>query len=125
MAGASDSARAKKARCGCGWPGGLGLTARYRYRRLIDGTEKWGREKRRSGREIHLGWGGNGGEAVPDGGGARSQTAAELYRRQVRAQEAWRRGNSGELEKQVRAARVSEQRRNERGRGEVGVCGDL
>jgi hypothetical protein len=33
MAGAGDSARAKKARGGCGWPGGLGSSARYRYRR--------------------------------------------------------------------------------------------
>jgi hypothetical protein len=33
MAGGSDSAWAIKARGGCGWPGGLGSTARYRYRR--------------------------------------------------------------------------------------------
>jgi hypothetical protein len=76
------------------------------------GQRKQGREKRSSGGEIHLGWGGNGAEAVPDGGGARSPTAAELYRRQIRAQEAWRRGSSGEIEKRVRAAQVSGQRRN-------------
>jgi hypothetical protein len=33
MAGADDSAREKKAHGGCGWPGGLGSTARYRYQR--------------------------------------------------------------------------------------------
>jgi hypothetical protein len=31
MAEASGSTRAKKAHGGCGWPGGLGSTARYRY----------------------------------------------------------------------------------------------
>jgi hypothetical protein len=60
---------------------------------------------------------------VPDGGGARSRTAAELYQWRVRAQEAWRWGRSGELEKRVRAARVSRQRRNERGRGRWGCAG--
>jgi hypothetical protein len=44
-------------------------------------------------------------------------------RRRVRAQEAWRRGSSGELEKRVRAARVSGQRRNMRGRGRWGCVG--
>jgi hypothetical protein len=38
---------------------------------------------------------------------------AELYRRWIRAQEAWRRGSSSELEELVRAARVSVQGRNE------------
>jgi hypothetical protein len=33
MAGAGDSARVKKESGGCDWPGGLGSTARYRYRR--------------------------------------------------------------------------------------------
>jgi hypothetical protein len=33
MAGAGDSTRAKKARGGCSWPGGLGSTTRYWYRR--------------------------------------------------------------------------------------------
>jgi hypothetical protein len=60
---------------------------------------------------------------VPDGGGARSRTAAELYQRRVRAQEAWRWGRSGELEKRVRAAQVSGQRRNERGKGRWGCAG--
>jgi hypothetical protein len=44
------------------------------------GQRKWGREKRRFGGEIHLGWGRNDDEARLDGGGARSQMAAELYR---------------------------------------------
>jgi hypothetical protein len=35
MAGAGDSARAKKARGGCGWPGGLSSTTRYRYWRSL------------------------------------------------------------------------------------------
>jgi hypothetical protein len=87
------------------------------------GQRKWGREKRRSDGEIHLGWSRNGGEAVPDGGGARSRTAAELYRRWVRAQEACRWGSSGELEKRVHVARVSGQRRNEQGRGRWGCAG--
>jgi hypothetical protein len=60
---------------------------------------------------------------VPDDGGARSRTATELYRRRVRAQEAWRRGSFGELEKRTRAAQVSGQRRNERGRGRWGCAG--
>jgi hypothetical protein len=60
---------------------------------------------------------------MPDGGGARSRTTVELYRRRVQAKEAWRRGSSGELEKRVRAARVSGQRRNERGRGRWGCVG--
>jgi hypothetical protein len=33
MAGAGDSTRANRARAGCGWPGGLGSTARDRNRR--------------------------------------------------------------------------------------------
>jgi hypothetical protein len=33
MAGADNSTRAKKARGSCGWPGGLGMTTQYRYRR--------------------------------------------------------------------------------------------
>jgi hypothetical protein len=69
-----------------------------------------GGEKRRSGGEIHLGWGRNDGEAGPDGGRARSRTAAELYRRRIRAQGAWQRGSSSELEERARAARVSGQR---------------
>jgi hypothetical protein len=60
---------------------------------------------------------------VPDGGGARSWTATEPYRWWIRAQEAWRRGSSGELEKRVRAARVSGQRQNERDRGRWGCAG--
>jgi hypothetical protein len=65
----------KNARGGCGWPGGLSSMARYRYRRSPatnrrDGEDKG--ERRRSSREIHLGWSGNGGEAAPDGGEARS-----------------------------------------------------
>jgi hypothetical protein len=60
---------------------------------------------------------------MPDGGGARSRTTVELYRRQVQAKEAWRRGSSDELEKRVRAARVSGQRRNERGWGRWGCVG--
>jgi hypothetical protein len=31
MAGAGDSTRVKEARGGCGWPGGLGTTARCRH----------------------------------------------------------------------------------------------
>jgi hypothetical protein len=42
MAGADDSTLAKGAQGGCGWPGGLGTTARCRHRRLIDGTEGTG-----------------------------------------------------------------------------------
>jgi hypothetical protein len=89
------------------------------------GQRKLGREKRKSGGEIHLGWGGNGGEAGPDGGGARSRTTTEHNQRRVQAQEVWQRGSSDRLEKRMCAARVSGQRRSERGRGKVGVCGDL
>jgi hypothetical protein len=117
MAGAGDSTQAKKARGGCSWLGGLGSTARYRYRRSPATNrrdrENRGGKKKRSGGEIHLGWGENDGEAMPDGGRARSGTVAELYRRRIRAQEAWRRGSSGELEEWVRVARVSVQGRNE------------
>lgn len=52
MARAGDSARAKEARGGCGWPGGLGTTMRCHHRRLIDGTEKMGGEKEKSGRKF-------------------------------------------------------------------------
>jgi hypothetical protein len=51
------------------------------------------------------------------------QTAVELYRRRIRAQGAWRRGSSGELEERACAARVSGQRRNEQGRGKWGCAG--
>jgi hypothetical protein len=69
--------------------------------------------------------------AGPDGGGARPRTVTgarprtvtELYRRRVQVQGVWRRGSSGELEERARAARVSGQRRNERGRGKWGVRG--
>jgi hypothetical protein len=43
MAEAGNSARAKKARGGCGWPGGLGSTTRYRYRRS-PATNRWDKE---------------------------------------------------------------------------------
>jgi hypothetical protein len=76
-----------------------------------------------SGGEIHLGWGRDEGETGLDGGRARSRTATELYQRRIRAQGAWRRGSSGELEELARAARVSGQGRNEQGRGEVGCAG--
>jgi hypothetical protein len=79
------------------------------HQRLIDGTKKTGREKKRSDGEIHLWWGENDGEAVPDDGGARSGTVSELCWGRIRAQEAWRRGSSGELEERVRVARVSVQ----------------
>jgi hypothetical protein len=46
---------------------------------------KWGREKRKSGGEIHFGWSRDEDEARRNGGGARSRTAAELYRRRIRA----------------------------------------
>jgi hypothetical protein len=65
---------------------------------------KQGREKKRSGGEIHLGWGENVGEAVPNGGGAQSGTVAELYRWQIRAQKASRQGSFGELEEWVRSS---------------------
>jgi hypothetical protein len=42
MAGAGDSARAKKARGGRGWPDGLGLAARDWYRRS-PATNRWDR----------------------------------------------------------------------------------
>jgi hypothetical protein len=42
---------------------------------------KWGREKRKYGREIYLGWSRDEGEAGHDSVGARSRTAAKLYRR--------------------------------------------
>jgi hypothetical protein len=71
---------------------------------------KWGREKRKSGGEIYLGWSRDEGEAGRDGGGARSLTAAELHRRRIRAQGAWRRGSSSGLEEPAHAARVSGQR---------------
>jgi hypothetical protein len=71
---------------------------------------KWGREKRKSGGEIHLGWSRDEDGARLNGGAARSRTATELYRRRIRAQGAWRRGSSGGLEEPARAARVSGQR---------------
>jgi hypothetical protein len=71
---------------------------------------KWGREKRKFGGEIHLGWSRDEDEARRNGGRARSRTAAELYRRRIRAQEAWRWGSSGGLEEPARVARVSGQR---------------
>jgi hypothetical protein len=48
---------------------------------------KRGREKKRSGGEIHLGWGENDDEAVPDDGGARSGTVAELCWGRIQALE--------------------------------------
>jgi hypothetical protein len=51
------------------------------------------------------------------------RTAVELYRQRYQAQGTWRRGSSGELEERARAAQVSGQRQNERGRGEVGCAG--
>jgi hypothetical protein len=77
----------------------------------------------RSGGEIHLGWGRNDGEVMPDSGRARSGMVVDLYRPRIRAQGAWRRGSSGRLEERVRAARVSVQGRNERGRGRWGCAG--
>jgi hypothetical protein len=74
---------------------------------------KQGREKKRSDGEIHLGWGENDGEAVLDGGEARLGTVVALCWGRIRAQEAWRWGSFGELEEQVRAARVSVHARNE------------
>jgi hypothetical protein len=71
---------------------------------------KWGREKRKSGGEIHLGWSRDEDGAGRNGGGARSRTAVELYQRRIRAQGAWRRGRFGELEEPARATRVSGQR---------------
>jgi hypothetical protein len=47
---------------------------------------KWGREKRKVGGEIHLEWSRDEDGAGRNGGGARSRMAAELYRRQIRAQ---------------------------------------
>jgi hypothetical protein len=82
-----------------------------------------GGEKGKSGGEIHLEWSRDEDEAARNGGGARSRTAAELYRRRIRAHWAWRRGSSGGFEEPARAARVSGQRWNERGRGEVGCAG--
>jgi hypothetical protein len=54
MARAGDSARAKKAWGGCGWPEGLGLTARYRYRRS-PATNRRDRENRGERKEGPVG----------------------------------------------------------------------
>jgi hypothetical protein len=78
--------------------------------RLIDGTEEMGGEKIKSGGEIHLGWSRDEDGAGRNGGGARSRTAALLYRRRIRAQGAGRRGSSNGLEEPACAAWVSGQR---------------
>jgi hypothetical protein len=89
MAGTSISARAKKARGDGGWPGGSRFNGAVPVPAITGdqstAQRKRGREKRKSDGEIHLGWGGKGGEAGPDGGGARSRTTAEHNRRHVRA----------------------------------------
>jgi hypothetical protein len=89
MAGAGDSTRANRA-----WAAAVGRADSVRrrgtgtddHRRLIDGTKEMGREKRKSGGEIHLGWSRDEDGAERNGGRARSWTATELYRRRIRAQ---------------------------------------
>jgi hypothetical protein len=113
MAGAGDSAWAKRHRAAAV---GRAVSVQWRgtgtddHQRLIYGTEKMGEREEKVQRGNHLGWSRDEGRVGHDGGGARSRTAAELYRRQNRAQGAWRQGSSSELEEQARAARVSGQR---------------